>query len=337
MANMRNVYRRYALAGATFSVAISIGFFMQSSEASQAVIAPPAARIAGAVLPGKASLPGALSSPTSSSARLLPALPQDRASAASLPQQPVVRVVAKDAPVGSMPQEETPPALGCDATLQANALAAAMVELRLDAPCQAGERVTFYHEGLRFTETVGPDGSLIVTAPALNENAMFAAAFPNGDGAVSSLRVEALAFYDRVAIQWKGDGGLQLHALEFGAGYGDAGHVWGGAPRDSSAVIDGSGGFLVQLGDNRLPEPQLAEVYTFPSGSVQSPGTVQMSIEAEISQENCGQSFEAQSIELRIGRVAAIHDLALEIPGCDTAGEFLVLKNLLQDLKIAQN
>lgn len=337
MANMKNVYRRYALAGATFSVAISIGFFMQSSEASQAVITPPAARVAGAALPDKASLPGVLSRPMPSSARVLPALPQDSTPAASLPQQPAARVVNGDAPVGSLPQEETPPAFGCNATLQASALAAAMVELRLDAPCQAGERVTFYHEGLRFTETVGQDGSLIVTAPALNENAMFAAAFANGDGAVSSARVEALAFYDRVAIQWKGNGGLQLHALEFGAGYGEAGHVWGGAPRDSSAVIDGSGGFLVQLGNSRLPEPQLAEVYTFPSGSVQSPGIVRMSIEAEISGVNCGQNFQAQSIELRTGRVAAVHDLALEIPGCDTAGEYLVLKNLLQDLKIAQN
>jgi hypothetical protein len=32
-----------------------------------------------------------------------------------------------------------------------------------------------------------------------------------------------------------------------------------------------------------------------------------------------------------------VRDLTLDIPTCDATGGFLVLKNLLQDLKIARN
>lgn len=337
MSQMKNVYRRYALAGATFSIAISIGFLMQSSEASQAAVATVSAVSTSPSQVEKASLPGALSTPRKSVAKVLPSLPKDRAAPRSLPETPTVLLVSRDAPIGLLPEEEPAPALGCENELTATASAAAMVDLQLSAPCQPGVRVTVHHEDLKFTEITGPDGSLQITVPAFAENAMFAVTFPNGDGAVASVRVDSLPFYDRAAIQWKGQGALELHAFEFGAPYGGVGHVWSGAPRDLTAVNGGLGGFLVHLGNSEAAEPLMAEVYTFPTLIASQAGSVALNVEAQVSMTNCGRRLALQSIEVHDGRVTDIHDLTLELPDCDAAGEFLVLKNLLQDLTIAQN
>ncbi|MEP2531600.1 hypothetical protein [Shimia sp.] len=337
MSNVKNVYRRYALAGATFSVAISIGFFMQSSEASQAPVLPKTSNLLNSVAAENVSLPGSKVKPQAGSAKVLPSMPQENVTHANLPELPVVLVVSKDAPVGLLPQEETAPALGCKSELLASPAAAAMVELVLHAPCQSGERVTFHHEGMRFTQVVGQDSTLKLKVPALAENALFAAAFPNGDGAIVSIRVDTLSFYDRAVVQWKGEGGMQLHAREFGAAYGSEGHVWSGSPRSVTAVSGGAGGFHTRMGDTSVPEAYKAEVYTFPTGTTKNIGSVDVTVEAEIDAGNCGKRIEAQSIEVQIGKVPVVHDLNLEMPGCDAAGEFLVLKNLLQDLTIAQN
>lgn len=335
-----NVYRRYALAGATFSTAISIGFLMQSSEPSYAahpLTTSQATPISTDLT--KASLPdgsGVLAEQDKIPSAI-PIPPQDTTPQASLPAQPVILLVSGDVPVGAMPQEESAPLLNCEATLTAEPSAAAMVHLTLTALCLAGERVSIHHSGLKFTEIVGDDGNLNVTVPALSEKAVFIAAFSNGGGAVVQTNVDSLPFYDRVAVQWTGDTGMELHAREFGADYGSDGHVWRGVPRDVSAVAGGQGGFLTRLGNPVAAQPLLAEVYTFPSGTAQTQGTVLISVEAEITATNCNTDVSAQSIELLHDGELRMHDMEMSLPDCDATGEFLVLKNLLEDLTIASN
>ena len=62
-----------------------------------------------------------------------------------------------------------------------------------------------------------------------------------------------------------------------------------------------------------------------------------MSVEAEITQANCGRDVEAQSIQKTADGELKTQDLVLAMPDCNTVGDFLVLKNLLNDLKIAGN
>ncbi|PSL18008.1 hypothetical protein [Shimia abyssi] len=337
MSKMKNVYRRYALAGATFSIAISIGFFMQSSEASQApaVSARHSAAISDHI--EETSLSTGLTQPQSKAAKSLPPMPEDATLQAELPKEPLVLIVSKDVPVGMLPQEEHSPALGCDVLLDAKTAAAAMLEVYLTAPCQAGERVTFEHKGLRFTEIVGAEGYLQVLVPALSEEVDVVATFANGDHAVTSLSVDSAVLYERAVLQGSGIEGLQLHALEFGASYGTSGHVSADTPRELTAVIDGKGGFLIQLGDPGIPNANTAEVYTFPSGSLPQQASIRVTVEAEISETNCGQHVSGQSIEMIEGKIKEVHEYSLHMPDCDAIGEFLVLKNLLQDLTIAQN
>lgn len=334
-----NVYRRYAWAGASFSAAISIGFLMQQSEpgyAGQVLPHTSLAMVPDAVKPASAPADQSLMLEGVETLSAIPSLPQELSPQVDLPTQPVILLVSRDIPVGALPQEEATPLLNCDASLTAEPVAAAMVDLTLSAPCLSGERVTIHHGGLKFTEVLGPDGSLKLTVPALAEQAMFVVAFTNGDGAVARAEVSSLPFYDRVAVQWKGEAGLQIHALEYGAGYGEEGHVWQGAPRDLTSVASGEGGFVTRLGRADVAEALMVEFYTFPTATAREGGTVILSLEAEVSAANCGRDVAATTVALRGEDEARVQDLTLAVPDCDATGEFLVLKNLFEDLTIAR-
>ena len=329
-----NTYRRYALAGVTLSCAISIGFLMQSSEPGYA----------GHQLPDSESSPvtslsdaDAASSPSMAALTTdgLPSLPFEISLEGRIPHKTVSLIVSRDAPVGDMPEEVATPNLACDVSLTADPLPAALISLELMAPCLTGERVVIHHGELRFTDMIGSDGRLSVVVPALSEPATFVAVLSNGDGAMVTTEAGSLQFYDRIAVQWQGQNGVELHAREYGAEYNSAGHVWRESGRDVAVIAEGNKGFLTRLGSENLRDGLMAEVYTFPSGSAKTPGDIRMTIEAQVSETNCGKRITAKSIETRSSEPQDIHTFSLEMPECDAIGELLVLKNLLQDLKIA--
>ena len=80
----------------------------------------------------------------------------------------------------------------------------------------------------------------------------------------------------------------------------------------------------------------MAEVYTFPTGVAQQSGNVELTVEAEVTQANCGRDITAQSLEVTGSAPLRVRDLELAMPVCDAVGDFLVLKNMVNDLKIAQ-
>ena len=75
------------------------------------------------------------------------------------------------------------------------------------------------------SETTDSQGELFVTIPALSDTAVFMADLGNGKGAAATVEVPSLQFYDRAVVQWQGDAGIHLHAMEFGAAFGDEGHI----------------------------------------------------------------------------------------------------------------
>ena len=200
----------------------------------------------------------------------------------------------------------------CEITAEGFTSKAAMIELTLRAPCLPNERVTVHHRGMMFTETTALDGTLKTTLPALDENALVIFAFSNGDGAVTQVQFPDLDQYSRTVIQWKGDAGFEMHAREFGASYGDPGHVWKDAPRDPNA-IDSALGFLTRLGNSDVAEGLMAEVYSFPKRMSEQTGIVDLSIEVEVTALNCGLEIEAQSLEVVTGDVKT-RDLSLSVP-----------------------
>ncbi|SFS82707.1 hypothetical protein SAMN04488040_1970 [Sulfitobacter marinus] len=225
----------------------------------------------------------------------------------------------------------------CDIIAEARPMAAAMVNVTLDAPCLPNERINIHHKGMIFTHTTSSTGGLDIQVPALSETAVFVLAFGNGDGAVAQTEVIDLVDFRRVVLQWRDVAGFQIHAFEMGAGYDDAGHIWAGNPRDRASAITGEGGFVILNGDKNAASPMLAEVYTFPADHGHGSGGVALSVEAEVTTANCGEEIEAQTLEMMPDDGVRIRDLTLSVPDCDAVGSFLVLNNLLEDLKLASN
>jgi hypothetical protein len=222
----------------------------------------------------------------------------------------------------------------CEAALSAEARPAAMIHLTLDAACNPYARVTVLHEGLRFTVVTDHIGSAVIDMPALSAPADVSVLFTNGDGASASVDVPDINVFERLVLQWRGASGFQIHALEFGSSYDQDGHVWAGTPRDARFGISGAGGFLTALGDQGVEDALLAEVYTFPPRSVEG-GRVDVNIEVEITEANCGREIAGQSLSFDVEGTTDPIDFTFEAPDCSATGDFLVLKYLQRDVKIA--
>ncbi len=335
---------RLITAGGTLMCALGIGYFMQSSQAPSApqTIVTTAGLISGPAQPAPEAIVKDMEMSEdqsidlgdvtlTSAARAKP----DAPAASELPAQPVVEVALKDEPVVQPETTEIEPDLACEYVLKASSEAAAMVRLALSAPCMADERFTLHHNGMMISEVTDADGTSELVVPALSENAIFIVAFPNGEGAVANAQVSSLEYYDRAIVQWRGKGGMHIHALEFGADYGAEGHVSVEAARDQSVAALGQGGFITRHGAGDLDDALMAEVYTFPTGVMTRDGDVALRVEAEVTAANCGRDVEAQSIQKKADGTLKTQDLVLAMPNCNAIGDFLVLNNLLNDLKIA--
>ena len=330
--------RLIPMVGGTVACALSIGFFMQRGEtaAPRDLLAPLPSPIqqmvlepSGAVLDVDDTVSMGFQNVALTSIMptfAVPTLPNPK------PQDVGLNgFIVEPMALPTTPSDPDMPQLGCAVTATATPGPMASVDLAVSAPCSGNERLTIHHSGMMFTDVTDQNGQLSVTVPALTVRAVFIIAFSDGKGSVALTNVPDLYSYDRVVLQWGGNSGFQIHAREFGAAYGENGHVWSGM---TTATL-GNGGSVTRLGDPDTLAPQLAEIYTFPSGTSKRSGTVALSVEAEVTAENCGRDISAQSLELHSSQALRSRDLVLSVPNCAAIGDFLVLNNLVQDLTIA--
>ncbi|MEM6758828.1 MAG: hypothetical protein AAF601_05055 [Pseudomonadota bacterium] len=331
-------------AAGTLAIAVGIGFIMQNTDSADQRYGQASL---GVPLPVAAADPEAgpdgpldvqeieLTSARPSGPEILPAA----APVIEFSDDPsITRAVAPVDALLTAPLGETLQSIdSCDVTANARAMPGAMVSLSFDAPCAPNERVTVHHNGLMFSYASGPDGALDILVPAMVEEAVFIFSLPGGDGAVAQASVTDINRFSRVALQWRGQAGFQLHAREFGANYGDDGHVWSQTTPDLARVEAGQTGFLMRLGNEGMADPLVAEIYSFAAADTARTGVIDMSIEAEVTSLNCGQTIEAQSFEMEATGDVTTHILTLDVPGCEATGDFLVLNNLLPDMKVAAN
>ncbi len=212
---------------------------------------------------------------------------------------------------------------------------AAMVELTVSSPCYGNEYFVIRHEEMVFSAITDDDGNATVKVPALSADAIFAISFRNVEEGRVSLIVPDVGLYDRAVLQWQGRHNLQLHALEFGAKIGDAGHIWSASTHSPEQAYAGERGFMVHLGTPDAEIPYQAEVYTFPSGLLNRDGAIVLQIGVTITDDNCGREIDATTIQTNAGQMLVAQDLKASMPGCGAVGDFMMLRDRFEDVTLA--
>lgn len=210
----------------------------------------------------------------------------------------------------------------------------AMLDLSVYAPCDQGQAVEISHAGLFLDARTGADGQLVMQIPALATEAALTITFADGRTLSDTAIVPDLAQHERVVLQWAAPASLLLHAYEFGANYGDNGHIHAGHPL--APGIQGHG-FLTVLGDATIPQARLAQVYSYPVETAGRGGQVTLEIEAPVTEASCGGPLIATAYEMLSGTAAQPRTIRLDMPDCDGTGGYLVLRNVLPDLVVAMN
>ncbi|MGV6839964.1 MAG: hypothetical protein ACWA40_07190 [Planktomarina sp.] len=222
----------------------------------------------------------------------------------------------------------------CVPKVTATPNAAAMIDLTISASCRGYETIIIEHEGLKVSKQLNSRGFASLNMPALSAKAAVNVRFEDDTAATVTADVPRLELFDRVAVQWRGQNGLDIHAFEFGANFNEAGHVWGQNRADAFRASVGWGGFMVRLGDHTLENAYMAEVYTFPTGLSTRQGIVEIALEAEVTAQNCDQRISAQSLQYTPESGVSVSEVTLNVPACDMVGEFLMLNNLVKPLHV---
>jgi len=225
----------------------------------------------------------------------------------------------------------------CETTLSATPAPGAMVTLALSATCHLSERVEFSQDRLRFAAMTNDTGALSVAVPALSDAPVFIVQFADGTLETTTATVPDTKEFERIALQWRGSDEMHIHAFEYGASYDALGHVWADAPHSPQTAVAGKGGFLISLGTPGIENPAQAEVYSYPRGAHANSGLVRINIETEVKSDNCNREISAETLQPGADGKLQEAEVTFAVPECAAVGEFLVLKNILRDLKIAQD
>jgi hypothetical protein len=323
--------RRLMRAGATLFVALAAGHVVQNgltipflhSNPEHSDAGPAAAPVPERIVQLAATIDPAPKQPDIGKLELAaPVLPALASAPATVTPAPLVP------PVGGGLAEIA--AVDCTPSLELAAGPGAMLGLRLTAPCRLDERVVIRHAGLAVTGRTSAKGALFVSLPAMTRKADVSVLFAGGETVAASLDLPEAELYHRFGVQWMGADAFQVHAFEGGADYGEPGDVSGANPHAPGAGSGPDVGFLSVLGDDQVDTPMLAEIYSFPAG----PKPVDLVVEAAVTTETCGREIIGETLSSE-GGVVKVNDLSMFMPGCDAIGDYLVLKNPAQDLKLA--
>lgn len=341
--------------GVAILLALSAGHFVQNTGPSvqpvqtvqkAAVVSVPAPRFElSKITPLAAPLGDSQAQVFSASALLNPvALPDDPANPTTLDapeSQDMTAVIdahdQRQMHVGKTGQGLNQYGMPCETLFDAEPVEAGMVAITVASSCRTDQRVEIVHDRLTFASLLSNTGKLSLTAPALDPSATYLVRFEDGQVMRRHIDVPEARDFERVALMWRGDQNMQLHAFEFGAGFQDDGHVWAGHSRDAAFAIGNKGGFMTVLGDVNAVPPQMAEVYSFPRGESAASNVVRVAIEVEVTGNNCNSQIYAETIQPGADGQLQSAEIEMSVPDCASVGEFLVLKNAVRDLKIARN
>ncbi|NRA98837.1 MAG: hypothetical protein HRU32_03285, partial [Rhodobacteraceae bacterium] len=270
--------------------------------------------------------------------------PEVALSATGLPLEPVQvaafnksTIARRDLPLDesvSMPisdHELNAFGLPCEPSLAIEKSGASVARVSYASPCKAMGQVELRYGDLEFTDVLDFAGHLILDVPVLGGDRTLMVTSPDGDVLTAQMPSSVNGLAWRAALNWRGETGLSIHAYEFGANFGEPGHVVAGAVRPSSL------GRIMRLGDATLTDGAVAEVYGLPLLGNAPTGTVELVVEAQVTPTNCGRDITAKVWNPQAAGGFRPVDVSVSMPDCTTIGETMMLKNLIQDLKLAAN
>ncbi|NOX40448.1 MAG: hypothetical protein GXP05_08010 [Alphaproteobacteria bacterium] len=223
----------------------------------------------------------------------------------------------------------------CLTELSTRPVSGGMVELTLNLPCLPNTRVEIRHAKLTIAVKTGHSGTLTQIIPAFEKSAHFSVQLPDGRVLMSSVNVPDLENIDRIAVQWRGNYSIALHALEFGASQKSSGHVWFGAPSDYKHADKYGRGYSVQLGDSSVQNPIQAQVYSLIQANNTKSGVIELVVAVRATAANCGKSQVLRSFRSKGGLMVGASGLQFKMPDCGDKAQSIVLKNAVRDLIIA--
>lgn len=210
----------------------------------------------------------------------------------------------------------------CMTALVVTSEAAAMLEVTLFAPCEAGKTVSVSHGPLRLAAALDANGQIAMALPALAPQAEVSVSFPDGHTVTDRTDVPDFSQFSRLILQWDGAARADLNAYSGGAAWGEDGHIHADSPVLASA------GFVTALGG---ADGQQARIFTYPAGRAPGDPAVQVEAEVAVSEANCGRPFEARVYTIRAEAPVGHRAMRVEMPPCDGTGGFVLLQDILPD------
>ncbi len=309
---------------AVVAIALAAGHLVQSIAQGR----PPATKMASSKVPVDIVQLSASNGPEADVAPVIRAVVVE----------PVAPIVLADAapmtemqPVLTQPDVAAPAvAEACTMDLDLQSLPAGMISATLIAPCHKSERIVLRHDGLAVTGKLDDEGRLTMTTPALTVDGRIEVLFGDGTKTHAAVPMPEVANLNRFGVQWQGDEAFLVHGLINGAEFGQIGDI---SAQNLGVTTDASAGFLSVLGDASVDNPLLAQIYTYPTDATIRADVV---LEAAVTPQTCGHDLLGEAMASSGGKTA-FTDLTLAMPDCSGVGDFLVLKNLASDMKIATN
>lgn len=301
-----------ATAAVTVAIAVGAGHVMQygfsGASFGNEVEAPPAPR------PNRPSRPTVMTaetpiySPLLPAAAIMPELPDAAVEPSAFPTTSLASIdVPAETPLHQEPEVLTR-SLVCQPEATARAMPGAIVRVTVRA-CQSGAQVDLTHAGLEISKTAGPSGHVSLDVPALSSNADLAIRIGGQAPIHLSAAVPDVIWSERVAVVSDGSASVSVRA--------------DGSAEGEDVQMFGTGGL----------QNLITEVHTFAAGQE----AIALSVVAEATAANCGREVPMRILRSTAENAPQDATFSVAFPPCDTLGEFVVLKNLSEDLTVAQN
>ena len=109
--------------------------------------------------------------------------------------------------------------------------------VRVGSPCRAGQTIRFGYGNATIERQLDQSGGLELTLDLFaGTSSPIEIVFADGASRELPARANDLDKVDKVALIWRSTVDLDLHVFEYGAGFGQPGHVWSQAPSSALAA-----------------------------------------------------------------------------------------------------